>query len=722
MKNIEWPHLVESILDKLLLSQSELAELCEVSQQTISSWKKGYRTPGLYAKRKLLEIIENSSIEISTSPSKVKLNEDEGPYKYRSDIDENEEANALIGLFESMSIGSKRELIEIVRRKKAEDELQKAHEENARIISSVPDALWSAEFNHKLEFKILYVSPIIQKITGYPADFFKKSVENWRDIIYHKDVYIWDDIVEGLLKPVNSQMEKEYRIVSAAGEIVWLRNSIIINRKSLNNYSLDGIISDITDRKTAEEALRRSEQKYRSLLSNSPDGICIIQDSRIVLANSSLEKIIGYSEKELLDMPIGDLIHPEDRDLVLDRAERRLNGESLPTCYSFRIMTKGGESKWIQKTAAVIEWDSKPALIDFIADISENRRTEEALRESEARNNALLRAIPDFMFLQDKDGRYLDYIANNRKLLPVHPKVFIGKNMRDVLPSKIVNEFLQIFECVLRTGKMQVKEYPVSMAGKKYYFEARIVKCDEDKILTIVRDITSRKNAEQLRENINAIIHHDLKGPLNSIVGMPVILREQLNDILTPGQKKMLKSIEESGHQMINTISLSLAMYKMEQGIFELNPDLVNINSIISKVVGDLASLKRLRKLSVEIFINGSKAKDTDEVMMLAEEFLLYSMMENLMKNAFEATPQHGVVQVFLKLGNDMNEIAIHNSMSVPEKVRKDFFEKHTTFGKKDGTGLGTYSAKLVVEAHGGEISMETSKEEGTTVTVRLPA
>jgi PAS domain S-box-containing protein len=713
MKNIKWPHLVESILDKLLLSQSELAELCEVSQQTISSWKKGYRTPGLYAKRKLLEIIENSKIDIPISHSThIKLQEDEAPY-FSSEIRSNEEENDLVKLLGSMSKGSQRELAEIIRRKRAEEELQKVHEENERIISSVPDALWSAEFNRKLEFKVLYVSPIIQKITGYPAEFFIKSMENWREIVFHKDIHIWDNAFDSLLSPLNLQMEKEYRIVSAAGDIIWLRNSIIINKRSLNEYSLDGIISDITDRKNAEEALKKSEQKYRSLLSNSPDGICIIQDSKIVLANSSLEKIIGYTEKELLDISISELVHPEDREMVLNRAERRLKGETLPPCYSFRLITKDGKAKWIQKTAAVIEWDSKPALIDFISDISENKRTADALKESEARNNALLKAIPDFMFLQDLEGNYLDYIANNRKLLPMHPKIFIGKNMRDILPPDIAAEFRESFEKVIRTGKIQVREYPASMAGKKYFFEARIVKCDENKILTIVRDITSRKNAEQLRENINAIIHHDLKGPLNSVVGMPAILLEHLKDVLTSSQRKMLKSIEDSGHQMVNTINLSLATYKMEQGIFELTPDHVNVNSIIRKILSDLSSIKRHKKLSVEVFINGKEAKDTDEIMMLAEEFLLYSMMENLVRNAMEAS---------LESGSKKNKISVHNSLPVPEKVRDVFFEKHSTYGKKNGTGLGTYSAKLVAEAHSGNISMETSDEKGTIVTVLLPA
>ena len=99
---------------------------------------------------------------------------------------------------------------------------------------------------------------------------------------------------------------------------------------------------------------------------------------------------------------------------------------------------------------------------------------------------------------------------------------------------------------------------------------------------------------------------------------------------------------------------------------------------------------------------------------------LLYAMLGNLVRNALDASQGGGPVDIALATGSSV-VLTVHNPQSVPEAVRERFFEKFATYGKRFGTGLGTYSAKLIAEAHGGTIAMRTSDEDGTTVTVTLP-
>ena len=107
--------------------------------------------------------------------------------------------------------------------------------------------------------------------------------------------------------------------------------------------------------------------------------------------------------------------------------------------------------------------------------------------------------------------------------------------------------------------------------------------------------------------------------------------------------------------------------------------------------------------------------------MILGEKLLCYSLFANLIKNAAEASPRKQVLTISFEQQEKMSMVAIHNMGCVPEQIRDTFFDKYTTSGKTHGTGLGTYSARLITETQNGEISMNSSEEAGTTITVSLP-
>ncbi|MBF0203708.1 MAG: response regulator [Desulfamplus sp.] len=230
-----------------------------------------------------------------------------------------------------------------------------------------------------------------------------------------------------------------------------------------------------------------------------------------------------------------------------------------------------------------------------------------------------------------------------------------------------------------------------------------------------------------LREEIDRISRHDLKTPLNSIISIPRILLQDSRR-LAPDQVELLEMIEQSGHIMLNMINLSLDMFKMEKGSYKLNPVPLNILSIIKKILFALRSLTDSKEIKFNLFINDladniRSASDCDIFGVLGEELLCYSMFANLIKNAVEASSNSATVTIKLFSKSSENEqvkIVIHNKGVVPASIRDNFFEKYATAEKKGGTGLGTYSAKLMAQKLGGEISMSTSEVDGTTITVTL--
>jgi len=127
----------------------------------------------------------------------------------------------------------------------------------------------------------------------------------------------------------------------------------------------------------AEEKTQSLEGKYRLLVENAIDATFIAQDGVIKSANHKTEAMMGYSLEELATTPFNAFIHPDDRDMVLDRYKRRLSGEDVPTAYTFRVITKDGKELWIQPNSTLTVWEGKPAILSFMQDITEKKRIEE---------------------------------------------------------------------------------------------------------------------------------------------------------------------------------------------------------------------------------------------------------------------------------------------------------------------------------------------------------
>jgi len=143
------------------------------------------------------------------------------------------------------------------------------------------------------------------------------------------------------------------------------------------------VTRDITERKRIEEALQESEKKYRSVIANANDAIFIAHDGFVKFPNPSTLAITGYSEKEYATTPFMNLIHPEDREMVLDRHNRRLKGEDVPNNYSFRVLNKAGEELWVQLNAVSIDWEGRPAVLCFLRDITSQKRLEAQFQQAQ---------------------------------------------------------------------------------------------------------------------------------------------------------------------------------------------------------------------------------------------------------------------------------------------------------------------------------------------------
>ena len=175
----------------------------------------------------------------------------------------------------------------------------------------------------------------------------------------------------------------EYRIKTKDGSYIWVETDGSLIYKKGKPYAILGVARDITKSKRANEKLRKSEEEYRLLVENANDGIFILQDGQIKFPNLKARQMGESLGLELGRVPFADYIHPQDRNIVIDRHIRRIKGEKLPHTYSFRLVGKSGQEMWVELNTVKITWEGKAATLNFLRDITMQRKLEHQLQVSQ---------------------------------------------------------------------------------------------------------------------------------------------------------------------------------------------------------------------------------------------------------------------------------------------------------------------------------------------------
>lgn len=237
-------------------------------------------------------------------------------------------------------------------------------------------------------------------------------------------------------------------------------------------------------------------------------------------------------------------------------------------------------------------------------------------------------------------------------------------------------------------------------------------------VLARVRNHMDLIEALRIKEDVNRIVSHDMRNELSTIIGYPDVLLQ--DKTLSPQHRRMIEKIRNSGYNLLKMVNLGLQLHKLEKGQYCFLVSEVDVLKVIRSALEHMEGLVRFKSIDVRLTLGGHPVQDDARFMVRGEDTLLYSMLSNLILNALEASPAGAGVTVDLARTGETN-ISIHNRGAVPEDIRNRFFGKYITAGKTKGTGLGAYSALLMAKTLGGTIEMQTSEEDGTTVTVKLP-
>jgi len=266
-------------------------------------------------------------------------------------------------------------------------------------------------------------------------------------------------------------------------------------------------------RKAIENALRESEEKYRTLIENIQDGVFLIQDGELKFVNEAFARIPGYTVEEILGMNFGGLVAPEDLDMVADRYTRMIAGEDVPMEYEFRGIRKGEDTRTtLHMTVGLIDYHGKPAALGTVKDITEHKAMEDALRGSEVMYRALYDSSRDAIMMMTPEGEFFN--GNSATLAMFGCKdeeEFTSTTPADISPeyqpdgSLSLPESRKAMAIAMEKGSHSFEWKHRRMDGEEFFADVLLtkVKLDHKKFLqATVRDITRRKIAETaLRES-----------------------------------------------------------------------------------------------------------------------------------------------------------------------------------------------------------------------------
>jgi PAS domain S-box-containing protein len=415
---------------------------------------------------------------------------------------------------------------------------------------------------------------------------------------------------------------------------------------------------------------------------------------------------------------VGPFFPPEVRD-ILAQVEVRYYGAAHERGMDLEALDRCWSLSWTPVA---------PRTVLFLAmDVTERRRAEAELRRAKEDYQSILDNAPVGVYRSTPDGRYL--LANIRlaRMYGYDSPEELMASVTDIATQLYVDpggreEFIRRLsdEGWLERHEIQARCKDGSSIWTAH--STRTVRDPGGNILYyegFVRDITRFKALESLKEDVDRVMRHDLKTPLNAVIGFSHLLTEDPG--LSPDQKDMARLVREAGYRMLDMINLSLDLYKMETGTYRACPAPLDLVEVARRILAEMREMIEAQDVEIVLLDGGAPMAPGFACTGLGEDLLCYTMLANLLKNAVEASSVRGRVEVSFRRAGGWASVAVHNQGAVPPQMRAVFFEKYTTHGKAKGTGLGTYSARLIARTQGGDVTMATSEEQGTTVTVTLP-
>ncbi len=289
-----------------------------------------------------------------------------------------------------------------------------------------------------------------------------------------------------------------YSISKAIGQSVGRERLLIVQLQEQTTALQDQVAERTRELTNANNQLSESESRYRSLVELSPEGICVNDGRTILFVNQTGCRMLGGSHlSEFVGTSILDIIRAEDRERIAERIDAILDGATEPRIEATLIRRDGTDLE-VAISAGPVQYGEMPAIQILFRDIAERKRIETELRQRQEQERATLNALPDLLFLIDRNMTYLEYWTEDKRTLAADREELLGHTISEVLPSPVAQEIEDAIGLALANGNITKVQYKLQLPIGERLFEARISPLeDRSAVLFLARDFTEQQELEE---------------------------------------------------------------------------------------------------------------------------------------------------------------------------------------------------------------------------------
>jgi two-component system sporulation sensor kinase A len=622
---------------------------------------------------------------------------------------------------------------DITRRKGMEQSLESTNKFLTGLIASTSDAIVALDLNGKT----LIFNKAAEEITGYSAEeMFGNKTKGVEFMVKGERDRIMAILDQGTEENPRWLVGEETLIYHEDGTLVPISLSISYLYSEGEPVATISVFRDLRPLKKVQDQLRESEQKYRMLVEKSQDGIFVYQDHCFKYTNPAFRELLGYTEEDLSQMGLKDIVRPELAQMIEGRYDKRIRGEKVPEQYEIALHSKDGELKAFEITPSVIEYEGSLATQNVVRDITQKRGAQKALRASEAKYRATVEHTGTAMMIIDKDYT-ITFVNHQMENLSGYTKGEVEGKMRwtDVVHKDDVERMKAYNKARMQGDKIVPSQYEFRFVDKfgnvrDSFLTIGMIPGTKQSIVSVM-DLTDikqmQRDLEQARKlailgEMSAHVAHEVRNPLQKIKAGVELLSGSLS--LDDRLRRQLDGVKNGVDNLEKFVTQILEWTRLG----ELRPRPHHISNIIDGLLFNLEDTFRDRRVTFQTRYDPSA--DT----VVADGIQLRQVLENIIDNALDAMPDGGSLSIsttfvprhtFARVKEpftvDAMEIRIRDTghgidSEDIEKIFQPFFTKKTK-----GTGLGLALVRKVIDMHRGEVEAASVAGGGAEIVIRLP-
>jgi PAS domain S-box-containing protein len=575
-----------------------------------------------------------------------------------------------------------------------------------------------------------YISPSVTRVLGYTPDDFYTNHTLMQEVIHPDDRRASE---ADRSDPDQASGTLALRVVRKDGAVIWIERRMgTVRDEEGNPTAVQGIARDVTERKRAEEEESRLRAFLDSVIENIPHMVFVkdAKELRFIRFNRAGEELTGHSREEWLGKNDYDMFPVDEADFFTAKDREVLDRRQLVEIPEEPIQTREGELRVLHtKKIPILDRAGTPQyLLGISEDITERKRSEEALRESEAQKTSILASMAEGTVVTELDGTIVSVNTAMERMAGWTESEIRGSPFTDVYGlregERESHDWEETLLCkAIRTGEILAsrgfgktlltrdgRHLPVAVTASPLLDEQGNVLGG----IEVIRDVSYEREMDQLKSSLVSTVSHELRTPLTMIQGFSELLLDR--DLSDQRSKEALHQIRNAAERLSRLIEDLLSVSRIESGRLVAHVAPVELEPVLAEVIAPF-----LAGRTIEVGLDGVST-------VMADRDKLVQILTNLVSNAVKYSPPGTDIAIGGRADGRTVLIEVRDhGIGMTEEERSRLFEKFFRADRSEvkeagGTGLGLYITRSLLEMQGGRIWVESEPGQGSTFVFSLPA